>query len=171
MNEKTINLMFSSKSDEWETPQDLFDELDKRYNFTLDPCATPENAKCTTYYTPDENGLTKDWGGHTVFINPPYTRGAIAKWIKKAHNEGNKPSTTVVCLIPARTDTKYWHDYCMDAAKIYFIKGRLKFGGGDKNKSGNAAPFPSVLIVFSYDRKKYFGITPASSLDKKGVQI
>ena len=167
MNKNTRNLMFSSKSDEWGTPQELFDELNKRFNFTLDPWATPENAKCVKYFTPEEDGLSKDWSGHTVFLNPPYTRGAIAKWVKKAHDEGNKPDTMVICLLPSRTDTKYWHEYCMEAAHIYFIKGRLKF----KGEANNSAPFPSALIIFSKDKKKYFGLAPTSSVNKKGVRF
>ncbi|UZQ86018.1 phage N-6-adenine-methyltransferase [Thermoclostridium stercorarium] len=136
-------VMFSSKTDEWETPQDFFDELDREFNFTLDPCATPQNAKCKKYYTKAEDGLKQDWQGEVVFCNPPYGR-EISKWVKKCYEESKKPDTTVVMLIPARTDTNYFHDYIYGKAKeIRFIRGRLKFG-----KSKNAAPFPSMVVVF-----------------------
>ncbi len=138
--------MFSSKSSEWETPQKLYNMLNSMFNFTLDPCASPENSKCRKYFTKEEDGLNNTWKGHTVFMNPPYGRD-IKKWIKKAYEESRAYDTTVVCLIPARTDTKYWHEYCMKAEKIYFVKGRLKFGD-----SANSAPFPSAVVVFRRDR-------------------
>lgn len=134
--------MFSSKSNEWETPQDLFNKLNDEFHFTLDVASTHENAKCTRHFTIDENGLEQDWDDEIVWLNPPYGRH-IDDWIEKAWREALWNNATVVCLIPARTDTKYWHSYCMDAAEIRFIKGRLKFGD-----SKNAAPFPSALIVF-----------------------
>jgi phage N-6-adenine-methyltransferase len=136
-------VMFSNKTDEWETPQDFFDELDREFNFTLDPCATPENAKCKKYYTKVEDGLKQDWQGEKVFCNPPYGR-EIKKWVKKCYLESKKPNTTVVMLIPARTDTSYFHDYIFKKAKeIRFVRGRLKFGN-----SKNSAPFPSMVVVF-----------------------
>ena len=133
---------FSSKSTEWETPQDFYERLNNTFDFNLDPCTTVETAKCENYFTEQEDGLSKSWEGHRVFMNPPYGR-AIGDWIKKAYEEGEKPNTVVVCLVPARTDTKYWHNYCMMADEIYFVKGRLKFG-----KSKSAAPFPSAVVVF-----------------------
>ena len=136
-------VMFSSKTDEWSTPQDFFDELNKEFNFTLDPCATPENAKCKKYYTKEDDGLKQDWSGETVFCNPPYGR-AIKDWVKKCYEESKKPNTTVVMLIPARTDTSYFHDYIYHKAKeIRFIRGRLKFGNAK-----NSAPFPSMVVIF-----------------------
>lgn len=135
--------MFSSKTDLWETPQSFYDELDKEFQFTLDPCATPENAKCEMFFTNEMNGLTQNWGGNRVFCNPPYGK-EIGKWVKKAYEESKKSNTTVVMLIPARTDTAYFHDYIYHKAKeIRFVKGRLKFG-----QSKNAAPFPSMVVVF-----------------------
>ena len=145
MNKSTQEVMFSSKSEEWETPQDLFDHLNFQYKFTLDPCATTQSAKCEKYYTKDDDGLSKDWEGETVFMNPPYGRD-IKNWIKKAYEEGQKPKTMVVCLIPSRTDTKYWHEYCMKAWNIHFVKGRLKFK--NENAGNNSAPFPSAVVVF-----------------------
>jgi len=130
---------FSSKTSEWETPQDLFDSLNKVYNFDLDVCATSENAKCDKYFTKEQNGLNQEWRGG-CWMNPPYGR-EIGKWVKKAY-ESSKTGATVVCLLPARTDTAWWWDYCMKG-EISFIRGRLKFGG-----SKNSAPFPSAIVVF-----------------------
>jgi len=138
----SLAVHFSSKSNEWETPQDFFDELDKEFHFTLDPCATHKNAKCKKYYTKEEDGLKQDWGGETVFCNPPYGR-EIAKWVRKCYEEAQKPNTTVVMLIPARTDTSYFHDYIYGKAEIRFIRGRLKFGDGT-----SPAPFPSMVVIF-----------------------
>ena len=140
--------MFSTGKDDWETPQDFYDNLNKEFRFTLDPCCTPDNAKCKKYYTPDDDGLIKDWQGETVFCNPPYSKKTKDKpgqedWIKKCYEESQKPNTTVVMLLPARTDTKAFHTYIYKKAKIRFIKGRLKFGG-----SNNSAPFPSMVVIF-----------------------
>lgn len=134
--------MYSSKSNEWTTPQGFFDTLDKEFQFTLDPASTHENAKCEKHYTVEENGLTQDWSGETVFCNPPYGR-ELGRWVKKCYEEGLKPNTTVVMLIPSRTDTKSFHDYILGKAEIRFIKGRLRFGG-----STNGAPFPSVVVIY-----------------------
>lgn len=132
---------YASATNEWATPQDFFDKLDDEFHFTLDPCATPENAKCDLYFTQEEDGLSQNWLG-TVFMNPPYGR-EIGKWVKKAYEESLN-GATVVCLIPARTDTKYWHEYVIGGgAEVRFIKGRLKFGG-----SKNSAPFPSAIVIF-----------------------
>jgi len=146
MDKNTQGLMFSSKSNEWATPQDFYNKLNAEFGFTLDPCATPTTAKCASYYTVDDDGLSKDWSGHTVFMNPPYGRKQ-KDWIEKAFQEGEKAGTTVVALVPARTDTKAWHNYCMKATEIRFIKGRLKFGQGTSKTS--SAPFPSAVVVFS----------------------
>lgn len=134
--------MFSSKSDQWATPQYFFDSLDNEFHFTLDPCADEHNHKCDKYYTESENGLLQDWAGETVFCNPPYG-DAIKHWVKKCSEESNKPSTRVVMLIPARTDTKYFHEYIYNKAEIRFIRGCLKFGN-----SKNSAPFPSMVVIF-----------------------
>jgi len=137
------NVHFSSESNKCETPQDFYNKLNKEFNFTLDPCASPETAKCDKFYTKKDNGLSKDWSRDTVFMNPPYGR-EIKYWIEKAYKESVK-GATVVCLIPARTDTRYWHSYIFKyASEIRFIKGRLKFGD-----SNNSAPFPSAVIVFN----------------------
>jgi len=147
MNKETQQTMFSSKSAEWETPQKLYDYLNLEFRFTLDPCATSESAKCDKFFTKEDDGLSKNWEGERVFVNPPYGRD-IKKWIKKAYEEGQKLNTTVVCLIPSRTDTKYWHEYCMKAWKMYFIKGRLKFENRYNTSVLSSAPFPSVVVVF-----------------------
>lgn len=161
MNKKTQATLFSSRSVEWETPQDFFDNLNKKWNFTLDPCSTDQNHKCVNYFTKSGDGLTKNWGGHSVFMNPPYGR-EIADWIKKAYEESRKPNTLVACLIPARTDTKYWHRYCMNASEIYFIEGRLQFNN-ITTASKAAAPFPNAVVVFD-SSKNTFSI---GRMDKK----
>jgi phage N-6-adenine-methyltransferase len=134
-----MNVHFSSKTDMWATPQGFFDRYDLIYNFSTDVCATPDNAKCGNYFTPEMDGLKQQWVG-VCWCNPPYGRG-IKDWVKKAY-ESSLQGATVVCLLPARTDTSWWHDYCMKG-KIEFIRGRLKFGDAK-----NAAPFPSAVVVF-----------------------
>lgn len=145
---------FSSATDDWATPQDFFDEMNKKYGpFDLDVCATEENAKCVLFLDKEQDGLTHswfhvadgtenkfDWWHPTCWMNPPYGRG-IGAWVKKAYEESQK-GCKVVCLLPARTDTKWFHDYCTKG-RIEFIRGRLKFGG-----SKNSAPFPSMVVVF-----------------------
>ncbi len=140
-----MDVHFSSKSTEWETPQNLFDNLDAKFGFTTDVCATPESAKCAHYYTPEEDGLRQTWSGN-CWMNPPYGR-EIGKWVKKAY-ESAQEGATIVCLLPSRTDTAWWHDYVLRAeaegfADITFVRGRLKFGS-----SKNSAPFPSVIVFF-----------------------
>ena len=132
-------LMFSSAKCEWETPQDLFDKLNQEFKFTLDVCALPENAKCDQFYTPEDDGLLQPWNG-VCWMNPPYGR-TIRHWVEKAYTS-SLMGATVVCLLPARTDTRWFHEYCQ-YGKITFIKGRLKFGGCKNN-----APFPSMIVVF-----------------------
>ena len=134
-------VLFSSKSDEWTTPNDLFNKLDKEFNFTLDAAASEENHKCSKYYSIKDNGLSASWGGETVFCNPPYSD--IGSWVKKCFYEALNPGTTIVLLIPSRTDTKWFHKYIYNRSEIRFIRGRLKFG-----QSKNSAPFPSMIVVF-----------------------
>ena len=136
------SVLFSSKSSEWETPQWLYDKLWKKYRFVLDPCCTYENCKCRAMFTKKDDGLSKNWAEYgNVFMNPPYGR-EIYKWVKKAYEEAKK-GITVVCLLPSRTDTKWWHEYVMRSQEIRFIRGRLKFQGAKYN-----APFPSAVVVF-----------------------
>ena len=133
-------VMVSSKSAEWETPQELFDKLNGEFHFTLDVCATPENAKCENYYTEEQDGLSQPWKG-TVWCNPPYGRN-IGSWVRRGLF-ASAAGHTVVMLLPARTDTRWFHEYVYHKAEIRYIKGRLKFGG-----SINSAPFPSMIVVF-----------------------
>lgn len=140
------NVHFLSDTQTWETPKDFYDKLNNEFNFTLDPCCSKETAKCDKYFTKEDDGLSKDWSKDIVFMNPPYGR-EIKHWIKKAHDEFLK-GATVVCLIPSRTDTKYWHEwifplYYKNKIEIRFLKGRLKFGNAT-----NSAPFPSAVIVY-----------------------
>ena len=137
------DLMFSSKTDKWATPQGFFDRLNDEFHFTLDPCADEFNHKCQKYFTEQQNGLIQDWSGEIVFCNPPYGR-ETQHWVQKCFSEvysGNCPCA--VMLIPARTDTRWFHQYIYKKAEVRFIKGRLKFGD-----SKNAAPFPSMVVVF-----------------------
>lgn len=133
--------MYTSNSEEWGTPQELFNRLNKEFNFTLDVCASEENAKCPKYYTKEEDALKQEWGG-VIWMNPPYGR-RIGNWVKKAKETARQGKATVVCLLPARTDTAWWHDYVMKANEIRLIRGRLKFGDGK-----GSAPFPSAIVVF-----------------------
>jgi len=138
--------MVSSKSNEWETPQALFDELNKEFNFTLDPCATDENHKCRKYFTQDIDGLKQDWTKDIVFMNPPYG-GNTGKWLRKAWHDSLK-GAVVVCLIVSSTDRSYWHDYIFPyASEIRWIRGRVTFG-----EANSTAPFASAIVIFS-DRK------------------
>lgn len=134
--------LFSSASEEWATPQELFDKLNEEFCFTLDPCATPQNHKCEQYFTKEQDGLKMDWGGYCVFCNPPYGRN-LKEWVKKCYTEGLKEGTIVVMLIPARTDTQYFHDYIQHRSEVRFIRGRLKFGNAE-----NGAPFPSMIVIY-----------------------
>jgi phage N-6-adenine-methyltransferase len=134
------NVHFSSATDLWFTPQSFFNKYNEIYKFELDVCAIPENAKCEKYFTPEIDGLKQEWNG-ICWMNPPYGR-TIKHWVKKAY-ESSVNGATVVCLLPARTDTSWWHDYCIKG-EIEFIRGRLKFGD-----SKNSAPFPSAVVIFT----------------------
>lgn len=134
--------MFSSKTDQWATPQDFFDKLNEEFDFTLDVCALPENAKCKQFFTPEIDGLSQPWNGR-VWCNPPYGR-EIGQWVRRAFLAiASGGAEVVVMLLPARTDTRWFHEYIYGKAEIRFLKGRLKFGG-----SKNAAPFPSMVVIF-----------------------
>jgi phage N-6-adenine-methyltransferase len=135
-----MDVHFSSKTDLWATPQAFFDQLHAEFGFTLDVCALPENAKCRRYVTPCEDGLAQDWSQDVCWMNPPYGR-SIGHWMRKAY-ESAQQGATVVCLVPARTDTRWWHDYAM-RGEIRFIKGRLRFGEAKTN-----APFPNAVVIF-----------------------
>lgn len=134
-------VLFSSNSDEWSTPLDVFNELNNEFDFNLDVCATTANHKCENFFTQIDDGLSKNWGGYRVYCNPPYSN--ISEWVKKAYYESFKPNTLIVLLIPARTDTKYFQEYIYHRSEIRFIKGRLKFGD-----SKNSAPFPSMIVIY-----------------------
>ena len=133
--------LFSSASEEWATPQDVFDALDAEFHFTLDPCSTDENAKCEKHFTRADDGLSQDWTGERVFCNPPYGR-EMPKWIAKCAEHGIGGGVAVM-LIPARTDIKAFHEHIYGKAEIRFIRGRLKFGNAK-----NCAPFPSMIVIF-----------------------
>lgn len=137
-----LDALYSSKTDQWTTPQEFFEQLNDEFSFNLDPCADAENHKCDRYFTKEQDGLKMDWGGSRVFCNPPYGR-EIGQWVRKCYEEGHKEGTIVVMLIPARTDTKYFHDYILHRAEIRFVKGRLRFGEAE-----TGAPFPSMVVIF-----------------------
>lgn len=134
--------MFSSETCEWETPQSLFDQINSEFHFTLDVCATPKNAKCDRFFTRAEDGLKQFWGHDTVWCNPPYGR-EVGKWVQQAFDTHWVNSNTIVMLLPARTDTKWFHRYIYGKAEIRFLRGRIKFSG-----SKNSAPFPSMIVIF-----------------------
>lgn len=140
------NLMFSSKEEKWQTPDDVFNKLNEEFNFTLDPCCQHDSAKCQKYYTPVENGLIQSWENEIVFVNPPYGR-ELKKWVKKSHDEVIENGSTVVMLIPARTDTSYFHDYIYNKFEIRFLRGRIKFVNPETKKQGDSAPFPTMIVI------------------------
>lgn len=141
--------LFSSEKQDWCTPQQFFDELDAEFHFVLDAAATHQNSKCKRCFTPEDDGLIQNWDmGGAVYCNPPYGK-EIGLWVKKAYEEAQK-GTTIVMLIPARTDTKYFHEYIYHKAEIRFVKGRLKFTNENGTPKGTA-PFPSMVVI--YNRK------------------
>ena len=143
-------LMFSHENNSWCTPKDFFDKLNEEFNFTLDPCCTKESALCKKYFTPEDDGLKKSWGGEVVFCNPPYGK-EIKVWVKKCYEESLE-GTKIVLLIPARTDTTYFHDYIYGKAEIRLIRGRLKFIDLNSlvpKEKWTSAPFPSMLAIFN----------------------
>jgi len=131
----------SSNTPEWTTPAAIFRELDYEFHFDLDPCATDENHKCARYFTKDDDGLLREWTGR-VFCNPPYGR-RIGEWVKKARVSAETTADLVVCLLPARTDTAWFHDDILGVAEIRFLRGRQHFGDGK-----GSAPFPSMVVIF-----------------------
>lgn len=128
-----------TQTDVWSTPQRFFDELNSEFKFTVDVCADRSNAKCLRYWTAEDDGLAVDWSFETAWMNPPYSD--CASWMRKAY-ESSKQGATVVCLVPVRSDTAWWHDYAMKG-EIRFLRGRLRFGDAKAN-----APFPSAVVVF-----------------------
>lgn len=162
MNSKTRKTLFSSSSDEWSTPKEFVQLLEKRLGkFELDPCATEENAVCDRFYSKEQNGLSLDWKEKLIFVNPPYSE--VSKWVEKACEEYRKHGNTIAMLIPARTDTKWWHKYIMNNAyEINFIKGRLKF-----SNAKNCAPFPSVVIIFAANSCRMSNMIQCCGIDKK----
>lgn len=144
------SVLLSSKKMDYCTPQDFFDGLDAEFVFALDTAATDKSAKCNRYFTPETDGLKQPWdvpSGYAVFCNPPYGR-QIGEWVKKAYSESIRTGGTIVLLIPARTDTKYFHRYIYDKAEIRFVEGRLRFTDEDGNSYG-PAPFPSMVVIYN----------------------
>lgn len=131
---------FSTGKIEYETPQPLFDEWDAQFNFTLDVAASSSNAKCSCYYTEEDDAMAQTWTGR-CWMNPPYGY-SIHKWVKKAHDSARDNNALVCCLLPARTETRWFHDYCVNG-EVTFLKGRVQFSG-----IGINAPFPNMIVVF-----------------------
>lgn len=142
--------LFSSDKDDWETPQKLFEKLNDRYHFVIDLAATSKNAKCKNYYTVEDDALSKDWSkvNGPKWLNPPYGR-QLGLWVKKAYTSSIKCKDPIVLLIPARTDTSYWHEYIFYKAHIDFLRGRLKFE--HNGSAGDSAPFPSAIVTYNFD--------------------
>lgn len=142
--------LFTSNKEDWETPQDFYDRLNAKYHFEWDLAASDDNAKCSCYFTRDDNSLEQDWEGLSgnLFLNPPYGR-ELKLWVRKAANTKLKAKQNLVMLIPSRTDTSYWHDYIFKHAEIEFLRGRLKFEVG--GISGDSAPFPSAVVIYTGD--------------------
>lgn len=133
---------YSSERTDWATPPEIFQPINQVFNFTLDVCATAENTTCTKFFSPENDGLTQSWAGEICWMNPPYGT-AIGGWVQKAAEEAVK-GATVVALLPARTDTKWWHSYVMKAEAIWLVKGRIRFVGAKAS-----APFPSAVALFN----------------------
>lgn len=140
MENEKMSVHFSSETDMWATPLSFFESLNAVFKFETDVCATAENAKCQNFYTTEQDGLSQEWRG-SCWMNPPYGK-TIGAWVEKAYKSAKENGATVVCLLPARVDTRWWHDHCAKA-EVFFVKGRIKFGDA---KSG--APFPSAVVVF-----------------------
>lgn len=143
---------YSSQTDEWATPQDFYDLVDAEFRPELDVCCLPRSAKCARYFTPEDDGLAQTWTG-VCWMNPPYGQ-AISEWVEKAHQSARDNGATVVCLLPARTDTAWWWDYCRHA-EIRFIRGRLRFGTATAS-----APFPNALVIFGREPRVVFWDDP-----------
>jgi len=138
--------MFSSKNDNWATPDDFYEKVDSIFSFSLDVCASTSNAKCSVFYTESDDGLTKPWFG-TCWMNPPYSD--VMSWIAKAQQVGQRDGDTVVCLVPSRTETRWWQLFVKHAQCVVHIRGRLQFRSDDDDANSNhSAPFPSSLVIF-----------------------
>lgn len=137
----SMSVLCSSKCMTWATPRRWFDALDLEFGFTLDPCCLPETARCDRFFTPEDDGLNQSWADERVFMNPPYGRELI-RWMRKAYTEARDHGALVVCLVPARVDTEWWHSFAARASEVRFPKGRVK------NPDGQSWPFPVAVIVF-----------------------
>lgn len=138
-----VNAKPHLNKDLWETPPHIYAPLHREFRFTLDPCCTKETAKCEFFYTPEDDGLSKSWEGHTCFVNPPYSRGNIDKWVEMCRNEGNKLFTRVVALLPVSTSADWFHKFIIDQAEVRFIDKRVRFVNAPYT-----APFSSMIVVF-----------------------
>lgn len=140
-----------TQKDKWGTPNHIFKKLDEEFHFTLDPCAETHTAKCKKFYTIEDDGLSKDWEGETVFVNPPYSNGNIDKWMEKCYTESLKINTTVVAMVAVSGSANWWHKYVLNKAELRFIERRVKFIGAPFT-----APFSSVIVVYGKTGIKSF---------------
>lgn len=146
-----INARPVTQKDKWETPEHIFRKLDQEFHFTLDPCAETHTAKCKKYFTIEEDGLSKDWKGETVFCNPPYSNENIDMWMEKCYNESLKPNTTVVALVAVSASANWWHEWVLNKAELRFVERRVQFVGAPYT-----ATFSSVIVVFGRSGIKSF---------------
>jgi len=152
MNREAFSRTCETK-DEWETPKYFFELLDEIFHFTLDPCASPSNAKCKKFHTIEDDGLLQDWSGESVFVNPPFSH--VKDWVQKCYKEGIKENTVVVMILPSRTDTIYWHEYIMKANEIWFCKGRVNFLLNNLLPKNSSSTFPLAVVVFESETKSF----------------
>lgn len=150
-------------STEWETPQAFFDTLNEEFHFTLDACASDDNAKCLCYFTAHHDGLDRDWSNDTIWMNPPYDR-TVGKWVAKVYREAQKGSTVVVLIQARSADTQMWHDYVMRASEWRLVKGRLQFL--KDGKPGTGSNISSIVVVF---RPGCTGPPLVRSIDTEGL--
>lgn len=165
----TDKALFSSINQEWETPQYIFDYFNKTHKFTLDVCASEKNHKVNRYFSISDNGLTRSWDNERVWMNPPYCpkrkdRPGQIDWVKKAYDEVRfGKCNEAVCLLPARTDTKLFHEYVMKSCFVFFLRGRLKFVGAQAG-----AVFPSMIVTFE---KSIYRLAQHSNLEPSFVSL
>jgi site-specific DNA-methyltransferase (adenine-specific) len=143
----STGLFYTEQRQDWATPRDLFEALDREFHFTLDVCASAENAKVPQHLTEEDNALMLEWSG-ACYMNPPYAK--MEQWVRKAHLEACR-GAVVVCLLPVRTDTSWWHEWVTKAREVRFIRGRVRFEG-----TTSSAPFASAVVVFDRPEERPF---------------
>jgi len=156
---------FSSSRQDWATPQSLFAKVDQEFSFTLDAAASDENTKVLdSYFTEKDNAFSKSWGNNTVWLNPPYggKNKSLQEWVRKAYKESCS-GATVVMLIPARTNTNWFHDLALGKGEVRFVRGRPKFGDVT-----HGLPQPLCYVIFRPNLKDILSTTPARNTSQIG---